>query len=31
LVWLFWKWSLKNYLPGLPLNLDVVDLSLLSS
>jgi hypothetical protein len=31
LLWLFWKWGLSNYLPGLVLNFDPPKLSLLSS
>jgi hypothetical protein len=29
--WLFWRWSLKNSLPGLVSNCEPADLSLLSS
>jgi hypothetical protein len=31
LLWLFWRWSLLNYLPGVDLNYDSPDLSLPSS
>jgi hypothetical protein len=31
LLWLFWRWGLSNYLPGLSLNLHSSDLSLPSS
>jgi hypothetical protein len=31
LLWLFWRWSLKNYLPGLALNCNPPDLSLPST
>jgi hypothetical protein len=31
LLWLFWRWGLENYLPGLALNLDLPNLSLPSS
>jgi hypothetical protein len=27
-LWLFWRWGLENYLPGLASNLDPPDLSL---
>jgi hypothetical protein len=27
LLWLFWRWGLRNYLLRLPLNLDPLDLS----
>jgi hypothetical protein len=30
LPWLFWRWDLENCLPGLILNRDPPDLSLLS-
>jgi hypothetical protein len=28
LLWLFWKWGLLNYLPGLALNWDPLDFNL---
>jgi hypothetical protein len=28
LLWLFWRWDLMIYLPGLALNLDPLDLRL---
>jgi hypothetical protein len=31
LLWLFWGWCLRNYLPRLTSNCDPPDLSLLSS
>jgi hypothetical protein len=31
LLWLYWRWGLENYLPGLASNLDLPDLSLSSS
>jgi hypothetical protein len=31
LLWLFWRWGLKNYVRGLALNLNPSDLSLPSS
>jgi hypothetical protein len=31
LLWLFWRWGPKCYLPGLALNLSPPDLSFLSS
>jgi hypothetical protein len=31
LLWLFWRWGLVNYLPGLVLNRDPPNLSLPSS
>jgi hypothetical protein len=31
LLWLFWRWGLENYLPGLALNLGPPDVSLPSS
>jgi hypothetical protein len=31
LLWLFWRWGFRNYLPGLASSLDPPDLSLLSS
>jgi hypothetical protein len=31
LLWLFWRWSLSNYLPGLASNCDPPGFSLLSS
>jgi hypothetical protein len=30
-LWLFWRWGLKNYFLGLASNLDATDLSLPSS
>jgi hypothetical protein len=31
LLWLFWRWGISNYLPGLASNLSPPNLSLLSS